>query len=923
MLSPNGNGTNRANGEVINGGTKSQVVNTLQLENLLLREDDVFSTSSSLNSGSNDYIEDLAPIIKDAVRNNALSDLITKLNDIVKQKDEDLNKVSMSSMSEINQCMDTIANIHQKADSLNRQFLAVSQSLSKSSIELITKKKNYVKSKEVCNRISEAQVVLNECVQVLELMNKILELIKQTKYFSALKLIDELTNIHIQKVGEFSFAQKIVDSIPHLTKMVKDDSFENLIKWLSLNLERKLTGIGDALYDNLYELQENWIECKRKNQTYMPYKLNSPVELSLRDPGLNYCVFDDETLQIPLSSVYDAILVYRTLHELDSLNQIYYKEWMKKYGRIIYPITSASSSKKEIVFDSKMLDDYLRKIAAFFVMDKQLNLLTKFQLRTNVQADELWMSYVSKLKPVLIYTLKSNDFYDLDDLGTFKDIIGDFMQVMDSNEYDVSELYEVMMIIFKDYFAPLVVQTFRKKFVESLQSEFYTALQVNKEEYEGVMRRIFYDQNAPFAQKNIRYFPVTFPFSEDYVHYCGYVRTLINKTLKFTNTYYLYEVNEINNIIVNNIVEVFLSNRKGFGIAWEIEDFIKKNENNKEVIAQSFVNLEYYLLSLYKVGVLLNQKLRQNTGMGILNIDTNDTFTLTAVEAFTKLRKFSEDTVYKMVDTKITELLESVEYDDYLPVDRNTEANFAVKDFAMFLENLFTSIFENLPSQIRTLGLFRSYDFISQHLLGVLKNASEFNETFIDNFDLDIQYLEKSMKNLSNVTEGGGSGSGSGSGGSGGSSGAEAEGAEGEGGGGQGEDSSQGNVSIKSTFSELRQTVDLLKSQNFEEYLTNSSFRMRQYNSIKFEDGKKLINKMQGVKTPPSLSYTSPVVPQSSQFQRSGTIKSLSHSISGGNFASIIGNRNNDDANSTSAGSLESSNSKFTHFTERFKQNKQ
>lgn len=55
-----------------------------------------------------------------------------------------------------------------------------------------------------------------------------------------------------------------------------------------------------------------------------------------------------------------------------------------------------------MVFDNNELYEYLRKIAAFFVADKQLNLVTKFQLRSNNQANELWMSYMTKLKPVLI-----------------------------------------------------------------------------------------------------------------------------------------------------------------------------------------------------------------------------------------------------------------------------------------------------------------------------------------------------------------------------------------------------------------------------------------------------------------------------------------------------------------------------------------
>lgn len=837
---------------------KKLAVDSIQLENLLLRDEEIFQTS--LNS--DDYLDSLAPIIKNAVKLNGLNELITKLNDIVHQKDEELNQVSIESMDEINQCMETIASIHRSADELNNQFLTVHQGLNKSAFELMTRKKNYIKYKEVCNRINETHVVLTECIQVLELMNRILDLIKQTKYFLALKLIDEMTNVHIQKVDEFSFAKKIVASTPHLTKMIEDDSFENLTKWLSINLERKLRAVGEALYENLAELQDIWREQQNKHEMYRPYKLNSPVELSLRDPTLNYDIFFDESLKIPLNNVYDAILVYLTLHELDTLRDVYYKEWMKKYSRIIYPLTSASANKKEIIFSNNELDEYLKKIAAFFVMDKQLNLITKFQLRTNNQADDLWISYVSKLKPVLLFNLKRNDFYDLRELHGFKQVIGDFMQIMDSNEYYIGDLYEVLMIIFKDYFAPLIVQDFRKQYIGAMQKELYTSLQVDERRYRDVMKTLFYFKDAPFAPERVRNkFPVKFPFSEDYATFCKILHKLILKTLKFIEVYYNYEINEIINVIVNDIFEQFLGEKKGFGIAWEIEDFIRKNSTNKEVTAQSFVNLEHYIIGLMEIGKLLNVTLRQETGMGIHNIDNNGTFTLKAVETFTKLKKFSEETLYQMVDTKLQELLDLVEYEDFTPpvLERNSEANFSVKDFAMFLENLFTSIFENLSPQLRTLGLFRAYDFVSQYFLGILHDAPKYNSVFIDNFDLDIKYLEKSMQRLGDAEEAA--------------------------------DASQGNVSIDSTFSELRQSVDLLKLDNYEEYLTNNTYRTRNFSSIKFEKGVQLISKMQGRED--ALLARNSSIHRSPQ--RSNTTNSISHSISSRNFSNLMGNKYNDE----------------------------
>ncbi|RLV92241.1 Exocyst complex component SEC15 [Spathaspora sp. JA1] len=808
------NGSTKMNNGDTNGNSRSTTANissvavdSLQLENLLLRDEDIFQTS--LNS--EDYLESLAPILKDAIRANGLSNLITRLNEIVKDKDEELNVASMESTDEISQCINKIDSIHQESMGLKDEFTQVNSNLNKSTIELINRKNRFIKYKTVCGRINETSIVFTECIQVLELTNKILESIGTSKYFNALKLLDELLNIHIAKVQDFSFAKKIVDSIPNLTTMIKQKCFENISKWLSLNLEQKLPTVGHAIFNNIHVLQKNWENIKKNNKTFLPYKLNSPVEQSLRDPGINYNIFNDSSLSIPLNSIYDAILVYQTLHELDTLIDIYHKEWMVKYSRVIYPLAPASEikeRKKDIDFTNLQLAEYLQKISAFFIMDKQLNLITKFQLRTNSQADELWLSYTTKLKPVLLHNLSRNKFKNVKDLKEYKDLIGDFLQVMDNYSYDITELYDVLMIIFKDYFASLVVQDFRSDFINSITSDHYMPLVVDsKEDYDDIMKLVWYQKDSAFAPQNVTSFPIQLPFSEDYIHYCLGIRNLLNVVLVFISEHYNYEITEINNIIVNNIVELVLGNKRGFGIAYDIEDFVRRNSNSKEIVAQTFINLEYYLFSLYEVGRMINLRLRQYTGVGIHNIDVNDTFTLHAVDIFKDLKKFSEKAIFDMVDSKINELLDMVEYFDYTTTEQNTEANYSVKDFAGFLVNLFTSIFSSLPTSLRTLGLFKTYDFVSEHFLNVLKEAKVYNRNFIENFDLDIRYLEESMRQLHSPKEG-------------------------------------KTEALESTFAELRQAIDVLKLKNYDEFLNNPNFRMRHFDRIKLEFGQALIAKM-------------------------------------------------------------------------------
>ncbi|GEQ67035.1 hypothetical protein JCM33374_g698 [Metschnikowia sp. JCM 33374] len=816
------------NGSSANGRNDTTSFDTLQLENLLIRDADAFQTSLS----SEDYLDSLAPIITDALKANALSDFITKLNDIVKGKDAELSEKSLNSANDINTCIDSIDQVSDQSNTLRGNLKQVNDFLNKSVFELIAKKKALIKTRETSSKINETIVVLNICIQVLEITNKIHDWIKQHKYFSALKLIDELTSIHLPKVKDFSFSVKIYDSVPHLTSMIKGESFDTAAKWLSTQIERKIEPISEAVFANLEELNQNWeaVRTDKNSVALLPHRLNSAVELSMRDPSLNINIFEVPELGINLAPIYDCILVYQSLGELPSLCASYHKEWMRKYQRIIYPITLSSNAKEKSAFYQEpavsfngiaALEAYLQKIAGFFTVDKQLNTKTKFELRSNDTADDLWESFAIKLKPVLLQHLQGRKWGldDLNELADYKDILGNFLQVMENSQYRTNELHEILMIIFKQYFGPILIQHFRIEFNESMQSDHFMPLVVtDKVDYDNVMKICWYKKDASFAPRNFQAVPISFPFSEDYVHYCLGMRTLLQDVIDFTTKHYSTDFSELNQIIVNEIFEKVLGDEPGIGICNDIKEFIDRNQNNKEIVAQTYTNLEYYLFSLYEIGKVIDRRLRTQNGIGIINIDTNSVFKLKAIELFAKVRKFSEDAIFKMVDQKVSELLDMVEYDDWFPSEENHDPNFFILDFSLFLENLFNSIFSNLPSSFRTLGLFRSYDFISEYFLNLLNNTESFNKTAIINFDVDVKHLETSMANLignqAQIEEEGGS------------------------------------VALQSTFAELRQSIDLLLLENHDEFIKNPSFRMRRFDRLKYESALQLIRKLKDDSAP-------------------------------------------------------------------------
>lgn len=787
----------------------------LLLEHLLIQDADVFQTSLNLE----DYLDSLAPLIRDALKQNALSAFIGKLNEIVDSKDKELNLLSLSSTKDINDCIDSIDEVSHESESLSQNLQQVNNVLNRSVLELITKKKALVKSNETLDKINETKTVLNMCILVFEITNKTLELIKLHRYFSALKLVEELTLLHLPKVRSFSFSVKIQDLVPHIARMIRQELFDEMCKMLSSHVERKIDAIGDAVHNNLYALQNAWDDMRQgRDKMYLAHRLNSPVEVAVRDAALAYNVFDDPELAIPLAPIYDCVLVYQSLNEMPFLTGAYHREWMKRYARIIYPISSSVADKLDFFQESVAhfgdlghLAGYLRKIAAFFVVDRQLVTRTKFELRTSAAADDLWETFVVKLKPVLLDFLERREWGigDLDALADLKDVVGDFLQVMENSGYRIGELYDILLKILRDYFGPALIQHFRGQFMKLIASDHYMPLVVaDRKDYDNIMAMTWYKPDASFAPQNLKALPISFPFSEDYVHYCLGIRALVNDTMDFTFKYYGHDISEVNHIIVNDIFEKVLGDSPGVGICNDVKEFITRNATNKEIVAQSYTNLEYYLFSLYEIGKLLDRKLRVFNGVGIINIDASSTFKFKAIELFASVRKFSEDAIFNMVQTKVGDLLSTVEYHDWFPEEPNRDPNFFVLDFALFLENLFNSIFSNLPGSFKTIGLFRSFDEISQHFLNILKRAPGFNRIAIENFNMDVAHLEQLIARLA------------------------------------GSENEQ-ETALQLTFDELRQTIDFLLSARNADFINSKLAFDQRFGRVHYETARELYTKLE------------------------------------------------------------------------------
>jgi len=120
-----------------------------------------------------------------------------------------------------------------------------------------------------------------------------------------------------------------------------------------------------------------------------------------------------------------------------------------------------------------------------------------------------------------------------------------------------------------------------------------------------------------------------------------------------------------------------------------------------------------------------------------------------------------------------------------------------------FLTTVVRTALQNLPQNIKTFIYFDALDHLATSLKNLLLSAKKLSDSAIANFDLDVQYLEDLVQNLGDAS-----------------------------------------VANADTFLELRQSVNLLKSDgSLDDYLQMQP-RMRYYNRISMQDAVSLFEKL-------------------------------------------------------------------------------
>ena len=285
---------------------------------------------------------------------------------------------------------------------------------------LCVQKRDLLENRKIGQNIDDSIDVLQACLRVLDVSAKIAALIKQKKYYPALRLLHDLQHVHLQGLLHLAFARHLLLSIPNSIQQIRNTVTKEMKSWLFAAREAS-RNIGRLTLEAMLLRSRRWAARKAKDVdgTLRLARINGSVELAFSERH-EVNVLDSEHADLEFKPLYQSILVHDLLGVREEAQQSFSDD---RRAQAALLLSSASLDPLNI----PACDALLEETAGFFVIESHV-LKTTNGFRPEQEVDDLWESMTGRIVGLL-----AAGFANCKDVDTFlatKLKLSNFLQAM-------------------------------------------------------------------------------------------------------------------------------------------------------------------------------------------------------------------------------------------------------------------------------------------------------------------------------------------------------------------------------------------------------------------------------------------------------------------------------------------------------------
>ncbi|KAF8270908.1 exocyst complex component sec15 subunit [Lactarius quietus] len=519
-------------------------------------------------SSSSENLEQLGPIIKQIHTNKQQDAYLRTLQSLIDSEDAEIEKICSENYQDFISSVSTLFTVKSYTHNLRDKIGTLDSSVSQIGRGLAEKKRALLQSKKTATNLDEAIDSLQASLRILDVVNRVREMVQEGKYWSALRSLEDIQSMPQSSLSQTPLFQHILMSLPSLRGQIKDAVTASTKQWL---LEiRNLTGeVGRLALEAMENRTRRWRSRREKDSMFRLSRVGSAVET------VSYETTDDlvlETLKVDFKPLYQSIHIYTALDSLDELRKSYQAD-RKAQSDLILPIPLQLSS----------LVPLTEQIIGFFIIESHI-LQTTNAFRSNAEVEELWDAVTARLTEAVDGALRNDT--DPDSYLRVKETLLAFLLTLEAYQYPTTSLHAVIFRLFERY-ATLLERQFSKRFRDIVVQDDYQPMHVEKPIEKEAVLRVVWLSGSEQSELLSAPTPLNFPWSQSFYLCCEDIRDFVQRFYQFVEGVSQHHRNV--DELLSKSLDLILSNYVSDGYGGNLT-----RTSTLSQVAQIITNLEHF-----------------------------------------------------------------------------------------------------------------------------------------------------------------------------------------------------------------------------------------------------------------------------------------------------------------------------------------
>ncbi|KAJ7781047.1 rsec15 [Mycena metata] len=667
-------------------------------------------------SSSSENLEQLGPIIKQIHTNRQQEAFLRTVQGLIESKDADIEKICGDNYQDFISSVSTLFTVKSYTDKMKENISSLDASVAQLGRGLVEKKRGLLQSKKTAANLDEAIDTLQACLRVLDVVNRVGEMVREGKYWSALRSLEDIQSMPPSSLSQTPFFQYLLSSLPSLRGQIKDAVTASMKQWL-LEIRNISTEVGGLALEAMETRTRRWRARREKDPLLRTSRVGSAVEMVTYEKT-EFDVLDNDRVRVDFRPLFECIHIYTTLDSLDELQKSYQAD-RKAQSDLILPYPLPLSA----------LPTLTQEISGFFIVETHV-LETTGNFRSERDVEELWDALVVRLTTAIDGALRLET--DPDSFLSAKECLIGFIMTLESqsSSYTTLPLHSFIIVLFEKY-ARLLETQFNKRFDDIVQQDDHLPMQIETDNQASMVLDVVWISEEEKQSIRENPFPYNLPWSQTFYLCCQDIRAFIQKFYAFVEGVSQHH---------RNIDELLSKSLDGLLINHISQTIGKRLAGTSTLsqIAQIVTNLEHFQVACAEL---------QRSLTNLRSSQRGGSVTLTASASFENTLSRALARITGLISSKLDDFFGLSEY-DWTPQGREDAPSMYLYELVNWLTTVVDSLV--IKESYKDEAYKGAVAYIAECLMDFLtgRNIPMMNENAISNILIDVDFLEEELRRI-------------------------------------------------------------------------------------------------------------------------------------------------------------------------------